>query len=55
MLKISYMVVPAVTQILDGGLMFCSFLYLFESTYKNISKIKSFGVATLITKENIKT
>ena len=48
-------VVLVVEQTLDGDMtVFCSFLYAFETTYKNMSNINSFRALTLIAEENIK-
>ena len=48
-------VVLVVEQTLDGDMtVFCSFLYAFETTYKNMSIINSFRALTLIAEENIK-
>ena len=54
--KSSASIIPVGAQTLDRGMiMICSFLHLLQKTYKNISKIKTLGAATLITKENTKT
>ena len=36
-------------------IVFCTFLYAFETAYKNILNINLFGAATLIKREKIKT